>query len=511
MRIDAGLASGVDHSSQVAEGVHEALRSGRRSNCVTTFSEFESLHTEAKGIFVGALKACDIASSLDRRITFEGDWLHRLAADGERSSTIDLSSFREIFVVALGKAAGPMLDALLDRMQRRTGLQGICCSNQPPKNRDSRIQFFEGGHPVPNEDSFAAARAALTLMKTARKDTLIFFLISGGGSAMFELPLDSKITLEETIAFHQLLLGSGAPINEVNTLRKHFSAVKGGRLALAAPEATKVNLLLPDVPLQSLDALSSGPTSPNSSTLGEVRELIERYALAAKLPESVRMFFEQDPVAEHPQDESFSSKSLSNEEVGPIQRPGGSLFPHSDEEAFRDSWFEILLSSQDLVENARAIAEKAGYYVVVDNSCDDWDYVQAAGYLLGRFHALRRSHPRLCLISVGEVTVTLNENPGLGGRNQQFVLQCALELDRHQGQRLTVLSAGSDGIDGNTQAAGAIADATTIARARALGYDAEVALMAFDASPLFAALDDLVVTNSTGQNLRDLRLLIAEF
>jgi len=107
--------------------------------------------------------------------------------------------------------------------------------------------------------------------------------------------------------------------------------------------------------------------------------------------------------------------------------------------------------------------------------------------------------------------VTLNENPGLGGRNQQFVLQCALELDRHQGQRLTVLSAGSDGIDGNTQAAGAIADATTIARARALGYDAEVALMAFDASPLFAALDDLVVTNSTGQNLRDLRLLIAEF
>ena len=474
-------------------------------------SEFEALHTEAKEIFFGALKACDIASSFDRRIRFEGDVLHRLAADGTSSSTIDLSNFEQILVVALGKAAGPMLDALLDRMKRGTGLQGIYCSNQPPKEKDGRFQFFEGGHPVPNEDSFAAARAALTLLKTAQKDTLIFFLISGGGSAMFELPLNLQITLEETIAFHQLLLGSGAPINEVNTLRKQFSAVKGGRLAMAAPEAAKVSLLVSDVPPQSLDALSSGPTFPDRSTLGEARELIDRYALGAKLPESVRRFFEQDPVAEHPQDENFPSISLNNEEVGATQRPGESLFLCSDEEAFRDSWFEILLSSQDLVENARAIAEKAGYYVVVDNSCDDWDYAQAARYLLDQFHALRRRYPRFCLISVGEVTVTLNENPGLGGRNQQFVLECALELDRHLGQRLTILSAGSDGIDGNTQAAGAIADVSTVARARALGYDAEAALTAFDACPLFTALGDLVVTNSTGQNLRDLRLLIAEF
>jgi hydroxypyruvate reductase len=170
-----------------------------------------------------------------------------------------------------------------------------------------------------------------------------------------------------------------------------------------------------------------------------------------------------------------------------------------------------LLSTHDLVENARAIAEKAGYYVVVDNSCDDWDYAQAARYLLDQFHSLRRRYPRFCLISVGEVTVTLNENPGAGGRNQQFVLQCALELDRHSGERLAVLSAGSDGIDGNTHAAGAIADVTTVARAQALGYDVEAALAAFDACPFFAALGDLVVTNPTGQNLRDLRLLIAEF
>ena len=474
-------------------------------------SEFEALHTEAKEIFLGALKACDIASSFDRHIRFEGDVLHRLTADGTGLSTTDLSRFKEIFVVALGKAAGPMLETLLDRMKPRAGLQGIYCSNCTPGRKDGRFQYFEGGHPVPNEDSFAAARAALTLLEAAGKDTLIFFLISGGGSAMFELPLDPRISLEETIAFHQLLLGSGAPINEVNTLRKQFSAVKGGRLAMAAPEAAKVSLLVSDVPLQSLDALSSGPTCPDRSTPAEARKLIERYDLGTKLPGSVRRFFEQSLVAEPPQNGDFRPTSLINVGTRPARRSGASPRLSGDDGAFRDSWFEILLSSHDLAENARAIAEKAGYYVVVDNSCDDWDYAQAARYLLDQFHSLRRRYPRFCLISVGEVTVILNENPGLGGRNQQFVLQCALELDRHQGQRLTVLSAGSDGIDGNTQAAGAIADVTTVARAQALGYDAEAALTAFDACPLFTALGDLVVTKSTGQNLRDLRLLIGEF
>jgi glycerate 2-kinase len=477
---------------------------------VAALGEFEVLHTGTKEIYFGALRACDIASSFDRRIRFEGDVLHRLTSDGSNLSTIDTGAFKQIFVVALGKAAGPMLDALLDRMKWRGALSGIYCSNQPPQTKDSRFQFFEGGHPVPNEASFAAARAAVTLLKTAQKDTLIFFLISGGGSAMFELPLDPQITLEETIAFHQLLLGSGAPINDVNTLRKHFSGVKGGRLAMAAPEAVKVNLLVSDVPAGSLDSLSSGPTFPDRSTLAEARELINRYALGPKLPESVRRFFERDPV-EHPQNEDLSSISPSNEGVGPTLAPMATPCLSDGDGAFRDSWVEVLLSSDNLADNARAIAEKTGYYVVVDNSCDDWDYADAARYLLGEFHALRRRYPRFCLISAGEVTVTLNEYTGTGGRNQQFVLQCALGLDRHPGERLTVMSAGSDGIDGNTQAAGAIADVTTVARAHALGYDAQAALTAFDACPLFTALGDLVVTKSTGQNLRDLRLLIGEF
>jgi hydroxypyruvate reductase len=473
----------------------------------------DTLHSAATQIFTGAIKACNIASAFDRRLRFEGNTLHRLLPDGSGPAVIALRSYKRVFIIAMGKAAGPMLDTLLDRMNRRKGLRGICCSNQLPKKRNWRIRYFEGGHPLPNEDSFAAARAALTLLKKARKDTLVFFLISGGGSAIFDLPLDPQITLEDTRAFHQLLLASGAPISEVNTLRKHFSAVKGGRLAMAAPEAAKVSLLVPDVPLRSLDALSSGPTSPDHSTVDDVRDLLAKYSLPAKLPASIRAFFERNDLPESPGNKSWRPPffpKLPWTEAAPTRRVTSATSMNDEDEAFRDSVFEILLSSHDLIENARALAQKAGYHTVVDNSCDDWNYADAARYLLERFHALRATHPRFCLISVGEVTVKLDRTPGAGGRNQQFVMACALELESYPGQRLTVLSAGSDGIDGNTQSAGAIADPTTVARAHTFGFHLKSSLAAFDACPMFTALGDSVVTGPTGHNLRDLRLLIAE-
>jgi hydroxypyruvate reductase len=473
----------------------------------------ESLHTSAMEIFTEAVKACNIASAFDRRIRFEGNVLHRLLPDGSGPATIDLGCYRRILVIALGKAAAPMLDVLLERMKRRQGLRGICCSNQLPRERNWRFRYFESGHPLPNEDSFDAARAALTMLKKAKKDTLVFFLISGGGSAMFDLPLDPHITLDDTIAFHQLLLASGAPIHEINTLRKHFSAVKGGRLAMAAPEAAKVSLLLPDVPLRSLDALSSGPTSPDHSTVAEVRELLARYQLGPRLPASIRAFFEREDLPESPGNKGWRPPFLPKAprpEAVPTRRVTAAATMSGEDPAFRDSVFELLLSSHDLVENVRALAQKDGYHVVVDNSCDDWDYADAARYLLERFHALRAAHRRVCLISVGEVTVTMNRTPGAGGRNQQFALHCALELAKYPGERLAVLSAGSDGIDGNTQAAGAVADPTTVARARAFGFDPEEALAAFNACPLFTALGDAVVTGHTGHNLRDVRLLMAE-
>ncbi len=476
-------------------------------------SALDTLHTTATAIFTGALEACNIASAFDRRIRFEGNTLHRLLPDGSGPASIDLGAYKKIFVIALGKAAGPMLDTLLSRMSRRKGMRGICCTNELPKARNWRFRYFEGGHPVPNEDSFAAARAALAMVKKAKKDTLIFFLISGGGSAMFDLPLDPHISLDDTIAFHELLLGSGAPISEVNTLRKHFSAVKGGRLAMAAPEAAKISLLVPDVPLRSLDALSSGPTSPDHSTVADVRYLLEKYALQERLPASVRAFFERADLPESPGNKGWRPPFFpkpAKAGAAPTRRVTAAASMLEEDEAFRDSVFEILLSSHDLAENARTLAQKAGYHVVVDNSCDDWDYADAARYLLDRFHALRATYPRLCLISVGEVTVKLDRVPGAGGRNQQFAMACALELEGHPGERITVFSAGSDGIDGNTQSAGAVADPTTVTRAHAFGFHLKSSLAAFDACPMFTALGDSVVTGRTGHNLRDLRLLIAD-
>ncbi len=473
----------------------------------------DSLHAEATQIFTGALQACNIETAFDRRIHFEGDTMHRLLPDGSGPDTLDLRDYKRIFVIALGKAAAPMLDVLLDRMKRRQGLHGICCSNLLPKQRSWRFRYFEGGHPLPNEESFEAARAALSLLKKAKQDTLVFFLISGGGSAMFDLPLDPAITLEDTIEFHRVLLASGAPINEINTLRKHFSAVKGGRLAFAAAEAAKVSILLPDVPLRTLDALSSGPTSPDHSTVDDVRAVIAKYGLAEKFPASINAFFERADLPESPGNKTARPGFLPQ-----IPWPGkghGRTFTRAEvlsgeHVAFRDSVFEVILSSHDLVENARTLTQRAGFTVAVDNSCDDWDYAKAARYLLERFHELRVHHERFCLISVGEVTVTMDRTPGAGGRNQQFALACALELARHPGELITVLSAGSDGIDGNTRSAGAIADPTTIDRARAFGFNPEESLRDFNTCPLFTGLGDTVVTGPTAHNLRDLRLLLSE-
>lgn len=470
----------------------------------------DNLHATATEIFSGALAGCNIESAFDRRIRVEGNILHRLLPDGGGPETIDLSAYKRVFVIAMGKAAVPMLSVLLDRIKRRKGMRGICCTNQLPAKRNWRFRYFEGGHPLPNEDSFAAARAALALLRKARKDTLVFFLISGGGSALFDLPLDPNITLEDTQAFHDTLLASGAPIHEINTLRKHFSAVKGGRLALAAAEATKISFLLPDVPLRSLDALSSGPSSPDHTTVDDVRAILAKYELAAKFPPRVRAFFERDDLPESPGNKRWKPSFLPKlASAVRARRITAAATMKDEDDAFRDSVFEILLSSHDLVENARALAQKAGFHVAVDNSCDDWDYAEASRYLLERFYSLRVAHPRLCLISAGEVTVTMDRTPGAGGRNQQFALASALELSRHSAEQVTVLSAGTDGIDGNTRSAGAIADPTTVARARAFGFNPEQALQEFNACPLFTALGDAVVTGPTGHNLRDLRLLLS--
>ncbi len=484
---------------------------------VSYATKLEQLHQQALDIFQGALANCNIASAFDRRLRFNGQILQRLIPGGSGPQTIELNAYKRIFVIAIGKVAGPMLETLLNRMPRRKGLRGICCSNHLPHARNWRFRYFEGGHPLPNYASTLAARATLNLLKKARKDTLVIFLISGGGSAIFDLPLDPTITLEEMITFHETLISCGATITEINTLRKHFSAVKAGRLALAAPEAAKLSILLPDVPLHSLDALASGPTTPDHTTVKDVHNLIEKFSLANKFPAAVRRFFEREDLPESPGTKGrklFSrlpwAEAMLNPKTGYARTTTSAASLSGEEPAFRDSMYEVLLSSHDLIESARALAEAAGYTTVVDNSCDDWDYAEAARYLMERFDELRKTNKRLCLLSAGEVTVTLPPNHGAGGRNQQFVLSCVEKLAAHPGEVMTVFSAGSDGTDGNTEAAGAAADPTTRARAKAFGFAPERSLAEFDACPLFTSLGDAVYIGPTGHNLRDLRILLSD-
>jgi hydroxypyruvate reductase len=446
----------------------------------------DELHTVSRDIFDQALRACDIAQAFDRHLHFEGRTLIRHPSPHMQAITVPFDRYKEVFVLSFGKAALSMLDALLARLPEKTRVHGVCSAPHVPKERRRNIRYFAGGHPLPNEDSCAAARAALDLLKHAKTDTFIFFLISGGGSAMLELPRDRKISLDDTIAFHETLVASGATITEINTVRKYFSAVKGGRLALAAPRSEKLSLLLADVPLKDLAAVASSPTLPNYSTLDQCAEILERFHLLEKFPPGVRGYFE---------------KLLSGKASAETQHIASDTFEHAQ--------FDTLLSNHDFVNAARDHAQSLGYKVFIDNACDDWDYAKAAQYLLARFHELRHEHKRVCLLSSGEVTVNLGKNPGCGGRNQQFALEAALDLARCEGQPLAVLSAGSDGIDGNSPAAGAIADTTTVARARSYNFDPDATLRRFDTCTLFTALGDSVVTGPTGNNLRDLRILVA--
>jgi glycerate 2-kinase len=232
------------------------------------------------------------------------------------------------------------------------------------------------------------------------------------------------------------------------------------------------------VPDNTPDALASGPTMPDSTTVEDCYRIADKHNLVPQLPPSTGELFER----------------LALEET-----------PKSDDQAFYRSRWWTILSNQTAIEQATAAADRAGFSVHVDNSCDDWDYEQAADYLLTRLRELRTQHEPVCLISGGEVTVKV-VNGGTGGRNQQFALACA---ERIAGEKITVLSAGTDGIDGNSPAAGAIVDASTLARAREKGLDVQSALARFDAYPLLSALSDAIETGPTGNNLRDLRILLA--
>ena len=440
-----------------------------------------SLRADALAIFEGALAACEIEQAFARRVAFQDRVL--LMRQSPQLAPIEHSfaGIRKVVVIAFGKAALPMLDALLTRLPEKLRVEGVCSGSTLPEKRRRHIRYFSGSHPLPNEASLDAAEAALHLLRRAGKDTFVFFLVSGGGSSMLEQARDPAIPLEDMRAFYETLVHSGATITEINTVRKYFSAVKGGRLALAAPLARKLTLLLADVPMKDLALVASSPTLPDHSTWAECAAILEKWELIARFPATVRAYFQ----------------AMAAQPPGPTPE----AIPNND--------MEVLLSSHDLVTAARDHARGLGYRVLIDEACDDWPYDRASAYLLDRFRSSRTGGTPLCLLSSGEVTVPMEGmRAGCGGRNQQFVLDAALRIEG-EGAPLVVLSAGSDGVDGNSPAAGAVADPTTVERARRFHFDPAQNLARYNSCPLFTALGDAVVTGPTGNNLRDLRILLS--
>jgi hydroxypyruvate reductase len=430
-----------------------------------------------RAIFRETLEGIDMREVFSRLVICEHGWV-RIADLRYR-----LADFRRILVIAIGKAAVPSAEVVLTTLSTcNIPLGAIVVGPGEMRTQACTVEWWQGSHPVPDATSRNAAHRIVHVLKETNTQDLVIFLISGGASAMVELPLDETVTVEETAAFYRALVHSGLSIAEMNTLRKHVSAVKGGRLAKFAPEATKCTLLVSDVPDGMADVIGSGPTLPDSSTREQCWELTRGPELQVALPDRVRALLENAELPETPKQTAA---------------------------CFRNAEFRIVLSTATMLASAAQSCERRGFHVVIDNSCDEWDYRAAADYLLDRLRNLITEHARVCLLSGGEVLVNVGKEPGTGGRNQQFALYCATRLASIPAD-VAVLSAGTDGVDGNSPAAGMVVDGTTVERALRAGLNVQDALERFDAYPLSAQLGDAVITGPTGNNVRDLRILMAE-
>lgn len=432
-------------------------------------TEAENFDSRAllRRIFDAALQACSIPRAF-AQVSVEAGAL-RVGAE-----RFPLPAGEPVRVVAIGKAAHTMVSALAER----TGLplRGIVAAPTEPDARRAGLEYFRGGHPLPDAASVTAGEAVLGSLRELTADSLVIFLLSGGGSALVEKPL-AALSLADLVATYRVLVHSGAPITEINAIRKHLSQIKGGRLALAAHPARQLSLMISDVPDGALDSLASGPTLPDTSTVDDCYRIAEHHGMLQQFPASVRQIFAQRRLEETPK---------------------------QGDPVFSGAHWTVLLANETTRRAALAAAAHEGFTASEDNSCDDWDYAKAADYLLDRLREMRRKTGRVCLISGGEVTVRVTGS-GVGGRNQQFALYCA---QRIAGENISVLSAGTDGIDGNSPAAGAVVDGTTEARAATHGLPTAQALAAFNSFPLFAALNDAMMTGPTGNNVRDLRILL---
>ncbi|MBA3060183.1 MAG: glycerate kinase [Nitrospirae bacterium] len=433
-------------------------------------------------IFNAALKAVDPYESV------------KLHTDKIRQFYQD-NNFKKLIVVGFGKAASAMAKAIEDELPDLidTGIVvtkyghaentefGVKSSELGPKKL-KKIKVIEAGHPVPDENGLNATEEIIKLLKNADENTLVVCLISGGGSALLAAPCED-ISLDEKQKITQLLLKAGADINELNTVRKHISNVKGGRLAEIAYPARIISLILSDVIGDKLDVIASGPTSPDKTTYNDALQVLKKYALMDKVPRSII---------------EILNKGVNN--IIPET-------PKDDNPAFEKVENIIIGSSRKTLEAAKTKAESFGLQTEVISS-----EITGEAREVGRWLAIKtrdalsvRRDEKICLISGGETTVTVKGN-GLGGRNMELALSFAIEIDGIDG--ITLLSAGTDGTDGPTDAAGAIVDGQTVARAKAIGLDPGTYLENNDSYNFFKQINELFITGPTGTNVMDIQIMV---
>ncbi|HMV47621.1 MAG TPA: DUF4147 domain-containing protein [Blastocatellia bacterium] len=432
------------------------------------------LREAALTIFHRTLAAIDVETVVSSHLRLDGD---QLTVGDE---TCNLSNFSRLLVIAVGKASVPMARAAEKVLGERI-TDGLIVSNAVIGSLP-QLPVLLGGHPLPNAESLEAAARALTLLRRYDgEQTLVLFLISGGGSAMFEQPIDPAVTLADLQAVNKTLVNCGAVINEMNIVRRHLSAVKGGKLAAAAPRSKQISLYISDVNSDDLTTVASGPTLPDASTAEDFQRIVERYDLANQFPPSV-----------------VQSSAFRRSATLPPE--GGTTNVH-----------HLLMDNRRAMLEAKQIAERDFGFIVKTAEDLVEDYVEAMMLThVERLVLLQAEHhgKPVGLISGGEAICPVRGN-GQGGRNQEFVLRAAIHLHQRGLENIVALSAGTDGIDGHSPAAGAIADGYSIRRAQALGVSAESHLINSDSFNFFNAIGDAIITGPTGNNVRDLRIFLA--
>lgn len=432
---------------------------------------------DAHTIFRASLDAADPGKAITRLLRVEGETLR---AGPHR---YDLSRFRSVQAVGAGKASATMAAALEKVLGRRVS-GGLINTKYGHLAKVRRVELHEAGHPVPDAAGIEGTRRIAEIARAAGPDDLLIALISGGASALLPLPAE-PVTLEEKQATTKLLLACGATINEINCVRKHISGIKGGQLARLAAPATLLALLLSDVIGDPLDVIGSGPAAPDDSTFEQAWGVFEKYGITARLPEAVR------------------------ERIQAGRRGEIAETPKSGDACFRKTRNLIVGSNRQAVDAAAAKAKQLGYRPLVLSTLIEGETREIAAMhcAVARETLLsgRPVKPPACIISGGETTVTL-KGEGKGGRNMEFALAAAIALDGVD--HVLAFSAGTDGTDGPTDAAGAWASGATAARARAKDLNPHAVLAENDSYPFFQALDGLVITGPTGTNVMDVRLLL---